>query len=73
MTEFIIAFLAFVGIIALMALGVIFHRASIKGSCGGLNQIGVDKVCDCKTSCENEEKSKTLYQIQEPDKRSRAH
>ncbi|WP_354004733.1 (Na+)-NQR maturation NqrM [Vibrio stylophorae] len=46
-----------------MAIGVIFKRAPIQGSCGGLSQIGVSRVCNCKTSCN----APRLYHIQEPE------
>ncbi|PHM29771.1 (Na+)-NQR maturation NqrM [Xenorhabdus budapestensis] len=49
---FIFFLLAFVG----MALGYIFKRKSIQGSCGGLGSIGVEKVCDCPEPCDARKK-----------------
>lgn len=62
MSTFLITFGIFIIVILLMALGVVFGRKEIQGSCGGLNTVGVDKVCNCETAC-NEHK---LYQISEP-------
>ncbi len=58
----LLTFLGFLLVILLMALGVIFHNKRIQGSCGGLGNVGVDKVCNCETSCSE----KKLYQISEP-------
>ncbi len=33
-------------VIAAMAVGVIFGRAPIKGSCGGLGAVGIDQSCE---------------------------
>ncbi len=30
-----------------MAVGVMAGRPAIKGSCGGLNRIGIDQACGC--------------------------
>ena len=38
---FLLTLLGFVGIVALMAIGVIFSRKPIKGSCGGLAQLDI--------------------------------
>ena len=37
-----------------MAVGVIFGRGTIKGSCGGINNIdGIDSACEfCSEPCE---------------------
>ncbi|MBE8605782.1 (Na+)-NQR maturation NqrM [Vibrio cyclitrophicus 1F53] len=60
---FLLTLLGFVGIVALMAIGVIFSRQPIKGSCGGLAQIDIERECNCKEVCE--EHSRKLYQISE--------
>ena len=44
----IIFLLVFLG----MALGYILRRKSIRGSCGGLDAIGIEKECDCPEPCE---------------------
>ena len=43
---FVLALLVFVAIMVAMAVGVIFGRAPIKGSCGGLGAVGIDQECD---------------------------
>ena len=55
----------FILVILLMALGVIFGRKEIQGSCGGLNTVGVNKVCNCETTCDDHK----LYQISEPSEK----
>ena len=54
MSTFIIAFV-FISIAVIgMAIGVLAGRPAIKGSCGGLNQIGLGG--DCGGGCSSEEK-----------------
>ena len=43
---FVLALLVFMMILAAMAVGVIFGRAPIKGSCGGLGAVGIDQECE---------------------------
>ena len=43
---YVLALLVFMGIMAAMAVGVIFGRAPIKGSCGGLGDVGIDQECE---------------------------
>ena len=43
---FVLALLVFMAIVAAMAVGVIFGRAPIKGSCGGLGAVGIDQECE---------------------------
>ena len=49
----LITFGFFIIIIAGMALGYIFKRQAIKGSCGGISALGMEKVCDCDRPCDN--------------------
>lgn len=46
MEMFIVSFLIMVLVVVAMAIGVIFGRPSIKGSCGGLNN-GEKSACLC--------------------------
>ncbi len=49
MEIFFIVFFVFAGLIALMAVGVIFNNKPISGSCGGMSALGMDVACDiCK-------------------------
>lgn len=53
MSTFIVAFIILMLVGAGMAIGVIFGRQPIKGSCGGLGAVGVERACGCKDVCEN--------------------
>ena len=59
----VITFCVFFLVIVCMAIGVLFGRKRIQGSCGGLASVGIEKSCDCEEVCDDH---KTLYQIQEP-------
>lgn len=50
MTYFLVTFVAMVIVIVIMAVGVIFGRGAIKGSCGGTGN------CICKTKCDKRKK-----------------
>ncbi|MGL6440951.1 (Na+)-NQR maturation NqrM [Aeromonas hydrophila] len=39
-----------------MAIGYIFQKKTISGSCGGLGSIGIEKECDCPEPCDNRKK-----------------
>lgn len=56
MTIFLITFAAMAIVFLLMAIGVIFGRAAIKGSCGGPN--GAD--CICTQKCEKRLKAEAV-------------
>jgi hypothetical protein len=63
MTVFFIAFLAMLLIVTAMSVGVLFANKPIKGSCGGMNALGMETECDVcggdKVKCEKEnERSK---------------
>lgn len=46
MTEFILTFLVFGLVVAGMAIGVMYGRKPISGSCGGLNNLGIEGGCE---------------------------
>ena len=46
MIEFVLSFAILLLIVAGMALGVMRGRKPISGTCGGLNQLGVDGACE---------------------------
>lgn len=45
MTTFLVAFVVFAALFAAMAVGVIVSNKPLKGSCGGLNALGMKKNC----------------------------
>lgn len=52
MSTFILAFGFFLLMTLAMAIGYIFQKKSISGSCGGLGALGVEKACDCPEPCD---------------------
>lgn len=64
MEIFIITFIVLLIVVIAMAVGVIFGRGAIKGSCGGINNIdGLDSACDfCSEPCE---KRKQILAVRE--------
>jgi len=54
MATFIISFFVLLLAVIAMAIGVILGRPAIKGSCGGLNQVGLPG--SCSGGCSSEEK-----------------
>jgi hypothetical protein len=49
MSTFVITCLLILAVVAIMAIGVLFGRRPITGSCGGLALLGLE--CDCETPC----------------------
>ncbi|KII80367.1 (Na+)-NQR maturation NqrM [Vibrio renipiscarius] len=56
MSTFLITFGVFMAVIAAMAVGYIFQKKVVKGSCGGLGTVGIDKVCNCPEPCDARKK-----------------
>lgn len=46
MTTFIIVFFVMLLIVVGMSVGVLFANKPIKGSCGGMNALGMETECD---------------------------
>lgn len=53
LTLFVIVFSVMMLTIVAMAVGVLYGREPIKGSCGGLGAVGVERACDCVDVCQN--------------------
>ena len=65
---FLLALVVFVVIVAVMAVGVIFGRPPIKGSCGGLGAIGIDQECEiCGGNPQRCESNPELNPVREYD------
>ena len=56
MSTFLITFGVFIAFITAMSVGYIFQKKVVKGSCGGLGAVGVDKVCNCPEPCDARKK-----------------
>lgn len=58
MTLFLVSFAVFAIVIFIMAIGVMFGRQAIKGSCGGLNS-----DCACQEKCEKRHKREAAQNV----------
>ena len=56
MNTFLITFFVFLAVIGAMAIGYIVQRKVVKGSCGRLGAVGIDKVCNCPEPCDARKK-----------------
>ena len=52
MLIFFITFGFFLLVGTAMAVGYIFQKKTLAGSCGGLASVGIDKECNCDNPCE---------------------
>lgn len=71
MTTLLLAFAVFGLIITGMAVGVLFGRKPIAGSCGGMSAIGMISDCDIcggnKDICETEQEKKAVKAAMQAD------
>ncbi len=56
MATYLVTFAVFLAVIAAMAVGYIFQKKMVKGSCGGLGSVGIEKVCNCPEPCDARKK-----------------
>jgi hypothetical protein len=56
MSTFFMTFGIFLAVIAAMAIGYIFQKKMVTGSCGGLGAVGVERVCNCPEPCDARKK-----------------
>ena len=63
MAYFVVSFVFFLVVIAAMAVGYIFQKKSLAGSCGGLASVGIDKACDCDDPCDKRKKRLAKEQV----------
>jgi len=52
METVILTFLVMLIVVLIMAIGYVLQKKEIKGSCGGISDLGLAKVCDCDEPCD---------------------
>ena len=61
MIEFLLSFVILLLVVTGMAVGVLRGRPPISGSCGGLNNLGIDGACEIcggdPSKCETEQEA----------------
>lgn len=53
METLLLTFGFFVAVVIAMSVGFIFKGKVLKGSCGGISALGMQKMCDCEEPCDN--------------------
>ncbi|HBR96477.1 MAG TPA: Na(+)-translocating NADH-quinone reductase subunit E [Gammaproteobacteria bacterium] len=56
MQVFIATFVVLMIAIVAMAVGVLLSNKRLKGSCGGLSAVGIEKTCACENPCDKRQK-----------------
>lgn len=51
MNIFLATFGLLLFVVLVMAVGYIFQRKTLAGSCGGMDTLGIEKACDCEKPC----------------------
>lgn len=69
MATVILTFIILLIVVAGMAIGAIVQGKPIKGTCGGIASLGLDKACDIcggdTVKCEEENKKNTSKEVEE--------
>ncbi|QOL27007.1 (Na+)-NQR maturation NqrM [Thalassotalea sp. LPB0316] len=66
MTVFLLTLAFFLLVVVGMAVGYIFQKKSLAGSCGGLGTLGIDKACNCDNPCEKrQERERKAAELKE--------
>lgn len=60
MMIFLITFGFFLVVGAAMAVGYIFQKKTLAGSCGGLASVGIAKECNCDNPCEKRQERERI-------------
>jgi hypothetical protein len=60
MMIFLITFVFFLLVGTAMAVGYIFQKKTLAGSCGGLASVGIDKECNCDNPCEKRQERERI-------------
>lgn len=60
MTYFLVTFIFMLIVVAIMAIGVIFGRHAIKGSCGGTGNCVCEEKCDKRKKLEAEQAEQAI-------------
>tara|TARA_R110002050_G_scaffold105737_7_gene215526 strand:+ start:171 stop:416 length:246 start_codon:yes stop_codon:yes gene_type:complete len=63
MMIFLITFGFFLVIGAAMAVGYIFQKKTLAGSCGGLASVGIEKECNCDNPCEKRQERERIAEL----------
>lgn len=65
MLIFLITLGFFLVVVLAMAVGYIFQKKTLAGSCGGLASMGIDKVCECDDPCEKRQERDRIDLLQQ--------
>ncbi len=62
---FFITFGFFLLVGTAMAVGYIFQKKTLAGSCGGLASVGIEKECNCDNPCEKRQERERIAALDE--------
>ncbi len=68
MTIFFLTFGLFLVVGTAMAVGYIFQKKELAGSCGGLGAVGIEKECDCDNPCSSRQEREEAARLEAEEK-----